>query len=329
MTRSRALIGAVSLFLATFCLSACGGDRTAIPDPPAHGNVLDQADVLNDDDERALNQRIDERNAHTDGARVAILTIDGVDGDWEDWTRDAAEQWGIGDKDKDNGILIAVDTDDRVTRIEVADGARETFTDDDASTVTEDVLEPALEDDHYVQGLSDATRAIYDDVQGISSPGKEQGFWEKNAIYLALGTILFLLLIVALLYRYSKRRMYRKADREISEYLRENPGAEVDPETRKAFRTYRFNHPRRPGDEDERERRREEARKNGEELDPKDDPQVFTQYASSFGAWLPLYAASPTLYSGSGTHPSSGSVSSGTSFGGGAGFSGGGATGSF
>ncbi|MDN5653723.1 MAG: TPM domain-containing protein [Kocuria sp.] len=304
MTRSRALIGAVSLFLATFCLSACGGDRTAIPDPPAHGNVLDQADVLNDDDERALNQRIDERNAHTDGARVAILTIDGVDGDWEDWTRDAAEQWGIGDKDKDNGILIAVDTDDRVTRIEVADGARETFTDDDASTVTED-------------------------VQGISSPGKEQGFWEKNAIYLALGTILLLLLIVALLYRYSKRRMYRKADREISEYLRENPGAEVDPETRKAFRTYRFNHPRRPGDEDERERRREEARKNGEELDPKDDPQVFTQYASSFGAWLPLYAASPTLYSGPGTHPSSGSVSSGTSFGGGAGFSGGGATGSF
>lgn len=304
MTRSRALIGAVSLFLATFCLSACGGDRTAIPDPPAHGNVLDQAEVLSDDDERALNQRIDERNAHTDGARVAILTIDGVDGDWEDWTRDAAEQWGIGDKDKDNGILIAVDTDDRVTRIEVADGARETFTDDDASTVTED-------------------------VQGISSPGKEQGFWEKNAIYLALGTILFLLLIVALLYRYSKRRMYRKADREISEYLRENPGAEVDPETRKAFRTYRFNHPRRPGDEDERERRREEARKNGEELDPKDDPQVFTQYASSFGAWLPLYAASPTLYSGPGTHPSSGSVSSGTSFGGGAGFSGGGATGSF
>ncbi|MDN5618669.1 MAG: hypothetical protein L0G31_10825, partial [Kocuria sp.] len=166
-------------------------------------------------------------------------------------------------------------------------------------------------------------------VQGISSPGKEQGFWEKNAIYLALGTILLLLLIVALLYRYSKRRMYRKADREISEYLRENPGAEVDPETRKAFRTYRFNHPRRPGDEDERERRREEARKNGEELDPKDDPQVFTQYASSFGAWLPLYAASPTLYSGPGTHPSSGSVSSGTSFGGGAGFSGGGATGSF
>ncbi|MDN5604010.1 MAG: TPM domain-containing protein [Kocuria sp.] len=304
MTRSRALIGAVSLFLATFCLSACGGDRTAIPDPPAHGNVLDQAEVLSDDDERALNQRIDERNAHTDGARVAILTIDGVDGDWEDWTRDAAEQWGIGDKDKDNGILIAVDTDDRVTRIEVADGARETFTDDDASTVTED-------------------------VQGISSPGKEQGFWEKNAIYLALGTILLLLLIVALLYRYSKRRMYRKADREISEYLRENPGAEVDPETRKAFRTYRFNHPRRPGDEDERERRREEARKNGEELDPKDDPQVFTQYASSFGAWLPLYAASPTLYSGPGTHPSSGSVSSGTSFGGGAGFSGGGATGSF
>lgn len=327
MTRIRTLFGAILMMAALMMLSACGGQATEVPDRPSHGNISDGADVLSQSEEDQLNRLIDERNG--DGARVAIVTVDGVDGDWENWTRDTASRWGVGEEGKDNGALIAVDMDKRKTRIEVADGLKKTFTDDDASSVVHDILDPGLKQGHPAQALTDTARAIYDDADGTHPVAADQGFWDRYTWVIVLVVCLVAAFLVVWMFVRRSLKIRAGADREIAEYERSHPGEKVTKEQRAAFRRYREAHREKPEDFEEQERRRAEARRDGRELDPKDDPAVTTQYAPSFGAWLSLYGMSPALYSGTTSSSGSDSSYSGSSFGGGGGFSGGGASGSF
>lgn len=68
-------------------------------------------------------------------------------GSIEDYAREVAIDWGVGDSGADNGVLVVADTVERELRIETADGVRELFYDDEAENVIENVLEPAFADE--------------------------------------------------------------------------------------------------------------------------------------------------------------------------------------
>jgi uncharacterized protein len=272
-------------------LTACGGTgTTAPPDPPAAGNVLDAAGVLSSGEEQELNTLIDGRNAGTDAARVAVLTVDGAGGSIEDYARGVATSWGVGDDGADNGVLIVADTGERELRIETADGVREQFSDDDAEAVIGDVLEPAFADEEYAQGLTAAVDQIYLYAQG-QEPEQEPFdwvllTWVLGAVVVVIGGIIGW--IVA-----DSRRRRRQAEEELRAAEESDPQLRFTEEQREAYRTYRYGH-------------------RGK--DAVDNPAI----------WLPLYVANPALYSGGSTGGSSGS-----SINGGGGFSGGGASGSY
>lgn len=332
--RSRLAAGALAL-VAGALLAGCGGGgggERSLPDPPAQGNVRDDAGILSDQEEQRLSDLIDRRNGETDAARVAVLTVDGVEGDWEDWTRDVANSWPLGEGETSNGVLLAVDMDGRDLRIEVGDDAREAITDDDAEQIVEDVLEPPFRDGDYDRGLTDTVDALYDEAEGVR-PASDSGGGNGGLVAAVIFGAVGLIVVAVLIWVFADARKWRRvADEEIEEYLRENPGKEVSEPTRKAFRKYRYHHRKPPKDQEEREERRRRAERGEEELADADDPQRYTQYAPGFGTWLPLYVAAPALYTGSGTAPpgSDGAGSSGSSFGGTpGGFSGGGASGSF
>ena len=332
----RRFAGALALG-AGILLAGCGGGgdgggQSSLPEPPARGNVLDEAGILSDQEEQRLSDLIDRRNGETDAARVAVLTVDGVDGDWEDWTRDVANSWGLGEGEASTGILLAVDMDERNLRIEVGDDAREAITDDDAEEIVSDVLEPPFRDEQYDRGLTETTNALYDQAQGLRAGTGSEGSGKLIA-GIVIGAVVLFVGGVVLWVVLDVRKWRRIADEQIDEYLRENPGKEVSEETRRAFRKYRYHHRKPPEDLEAREERRRRAEEDGEPLDDAEDPRQYTQYASGFGAWLPLYMVAPSLYAGGGTPPpgaEGSSGASGSSFGGTpGGFTGGGASGSF
>ncbi len=289
-TRRTARSTAVAAVL-LMALTACGGTgTTAPPEPPAAGNVLDSAGVLSPGEEQELNTLIDDRNAGTDAARVAVLTVDGAGGSIEDYARDVATSWGVGDDGADNGVLVVADTGERELRIETADGVREQFSDDDAEAVIGDVLEPAFAEEDYARGLTAAVDRIYLYAQG-QEPEREPFDWVLltvvlSAVVLVIGGIIWW--IVA-----DSRRRRRLAEAEVRAAEKADPQLRFSEEQREAYRKYRYGH-------------------RGK--DAVDNPAV----------WLPLYVANPALYSGGGADGSSGSSSNG-----GGGFSGGGASGSY
>ncbi|GAA1126290.1 TPM domain-containing protein [Arthrobacter flavus] len=282
---------AAALTILLLALTGCGSSEPAtVPERPAESNVLDLADVLTPAEEQSLNALIEERNSGTDNARVAVLTVENSGGSIEDYSRSVATEWEVGDAGADNGVLVVADTAERELRIETADGVRQQFSDDEAATVIEDVLEPAFADEQYAEGLIEAVDQIYLYADG-QEPVQEPFNWEILAWVVGVGSAVIGLIIY--LVSADSRRRRRIADEEIRGAEEKDPAFRLTEEQRKAYRKYRYS--------------------------KRDNDAV--NYPPT---WLPLYIANPALYSGS-----TPSTQSGSSFGGGGGFTGGGASGKY
>lgn len=103
-------------------------DTADIPSRP-YLYVRDDANVLNDEEERKLNEKLQAYDRKT-GNQIAVLIIRTTgDESIEKYSYRVATAWGVGQKGKDNGILITIATEDRADRIEVGKGLEGEVTD--------------------------------------------------------------------------------------------------------------------------------------------------------------------------------------------------------
>ena len=112
------------VLLQTF-VAAAGLEAAEIPPKPQAGTniyVQDYANVIPPDGEKiiyALGRELDAKTT----AQVAVLTVPTLDGEpIESYALNVLRSWGIGSRDKNNGVLILVATGDRQSRIEVGYG---------------------------------------------------------------------------------------------------------------------------------------------------------------------------------------------------------------
>ena len=70
------------------------------------------------------------------------------------------EKWGIGEKDKDNGVLILVAAEERKTRIEVGYGLEGIIPDAAASQIIRNLMLPAFREGNYDRGVDLAVQAV-------------------------------------------------------------------------------------------------------------------------------------------------------------------------
>lgn len=292
-----------------------------VPPRPETGAVQDQADLLTDGQEAQLNRLIGQKNDENEYIRAAVLTVNDTQGESiEDYSRQVATDWGVGDDGRNNGVLIVADMGERELRIEVADGAREVLSDSDAENIMEDELQPGFKDGDYADAFTRTVTEVYDEADPQAAA--DRAAKARTVTGVILGVVgVGALTGLGLGWRRSRqnRRIREQADREIEQYQREHPDEEVTDGMRRAYHRYRLQNRRGPG-------------LNGSPGKAKDANGVTReiQYAPSFQAWLPLYVMYPSVYSGTVSTSTSSTSSGGTSsFGGGGGFSGGGASGSF
>ncbi|MDO4917972.1 YgcG family protein [Kocuria sp.] len=315
------LTGALGAVLVTG--TAAPAHALDVPPRPPEGAVQDQADLLSTQQEAELNRLIGEKNRDNEYIRAAVLTVNDTQGESiEDFSREVATDWGVGEDGRNNGVLVVADMGERKLRVEVADGAREVLSDDDAQDIMHDELEPGFKDERYAEAFSDTLTEVYDQANPQAAADRAAA---QRTMAWVIGSLVALGAAVAALlgWRHTRRRkrLREQADREIEQFQREHPDEEVTEGMRRAYYRYREQNPTAPGVND--------APRKGKD---KDGIEHEIQYAPSFQSWLPLYVMYPSVYSGV-SHSSSSSSSygggAGTSFGGGGGFSGGGASGSF
>ena len=150
------------LGLVAFSISA----KTPPPMPTDHRWVQDYGNVLNTDQEIFLLTKL---KAYFDSTsnEIAIVTERTLEGDdIFTYSYKLAQEWGIGTKGKDNGVLIYAAIDDRKIFIQVGKGLEGAIPDAYAKRVINQVLLPNFKEGNYGIGFNEATDILIQMAEG-------------------------------------------------------------------------------------------------------------------------------------------------------------------
>lgn len=162
--------------------------------------VNDFAGVLSAEEANALEQKLLAYNDST-SSEVTIVTLSSIDGD--DVTRFAiqlGEEWGVGKKGRDNGVVVLVVVDDRLAAIATGYGMEGVITDADTYTIRQRYMNPAFREGNFYKGLDDATSAIFRLASGewTSENLKNASGSSEVSPLLIIGVLFFIILMVIL-----------------------------------------------------------------------------------------------------------------------------------
>ncbi len=138
------------------------GAAASTPEPPAvpRDYVVDLAGVLSPDANARLNALLLELERKTT-AQVLVLTVQSLDGQSiEEFSFNTKEKWKLGQKGKDNGVLIVVAVKDRRYRIEVGYGLESVLPDSLVGSIGREYFVPYFRQGDYSAGIYSGTVAL-------------------------------------------------------------------------------------------------------------------------------------------------------------------------
>ena len=153
---------AVIILLATM-LVACAPEDAQPAFPyfsEEGGRVRDGANILDDEFEAELTQRLDDAQARY-GYEMVVVTVPSLEGyEIAGFSLEYARAWGLGHAERNDGLLVLVAPYERRVRIEVGSGIEDHFTDLFCGEVIDQYLLPAFGAGDYVGGISAGTDAM-------------------------------------------------------------------------------------------------------------------------------------------------------------------------
>lgn len=128
--------------------------------PDYIGYVNDFAHVLSPDYISALNSKLHEFNKRTTN-QIAVVTVDTTSPEViEEYSIHLADKWKVGQKGKDNGIILLFAMKDHKMRIEVGRGLEGDLTDITSKHIQHDLIAPAFKQNNYEQGITQGVDAV-------------------------------------------------------------------------------------------------------------------------------------------------------------------------
>lgn len=138
----------------------------AIEVPYLTGRVVDDANILRPETRTRLTEMFKTHEEATSN-QVVVLTVPTIQPDSiEDYAVKVFESWKLGQKGKDNGVLVVVVPQDRKMRIEVGYGLEPILTDGAAGQIIRSVMTPKFKAGDYDGGIEDGARAIVARLEG-------------------------------------------------------------------------------------------------------------------------------------------------------------------
>lgn len=158
------LLSIIIFFLVTVTFS----HAISIPEKPDN-YVVDLAGIIDNNTETKLNRYLGELEDKTT-AQLAVLTIKSLEGESiEDFSITVAhDKWKLGQKEKDNGVLLLISVKDRKYRIEVGYGLEGVLPDSLVGSIGRDYLVPFFKKGDYAKGIYAATLAIVNEIASES-----------------------------------------------------------------------------------------------------------------------------------------------------------------
>lgn len=173
--------------------------------PPLKGYVNDYADMISPAVEKQLEKELKEFEK-SDSTQIVILTIPSLEGEvLEDFSIRVAENWKIGQKNKDNGVILLVVKNDRKIRIEVGRGLEGRLTDLLCGRIIDLVIKPRFKRGDFDGGFLAAISSLIDATRGEfkSNEGQNKNPEQTYLPLFIFVTLFFWIILMKFLYRLS------------------------------------------------------------------------------------------------------------------------------
>ncbi|MBM3205764.1 TPM domain-containing protein [Candidatus Shapirobacteria bacterium] len=170
----------------------------ALEFPQPTGYVNDWAQLLSGQVKESLEQRLSQFEQEST-VEIAVVTITSLgENSIEDYAVRLFEDWQIGKKGKDNGVLLLIALEERELRIEVGYGLEPVLTDSKAGRIIRETITPEFKKGNFEKGILDGVEEIIGNLKGETEANKDslpQFRFDSGPFW-----ILFVILILFLSY---------------------------------------------------------------------------------------------------------------------------------
>lgn len=127
-------------------LASCSSGQSETPKAeaviPLTGRVVDAADILDDEVEKQLTGKLAFAESRY-GPQMVVVTTPSLDGrSIEDYSFDLANDWGIGNAKRDDGLMLLIAPNERKVRITVGLGLENSFSDAFSRKIIDETILP-------------------------------------------------------------------------------------------------------------------------------------------------------------------------------------------
>ena len=148
--------------------------RRRVDFPPLTGRIVDQANIIPPDARGAIEPKLADLEAKS-GIQLVVATVNSLEGqEIEPYANELFRTWKLGEKDKNNGVLLLVAPNERRVRIEVGYGLEGTLTDALSKVIIANAITPRFKAGDFGGGI---TRGVDDIITVLTTDASE---WQKR-----------------------------------------------------------------------------------------------------------------------------------------------------
>lgn len=142
--------------------------------PQPVGYVNDYAGLLSLSDVQKLEAELRDFDNQTTN-EVVVVTVNSLEGlSARSYTIGLANNWKVGKKIKNNGVVFLVAPNEREVDIEVGSGVEQILTQSDVDNILDNEVVPFLKDDKWSEGIFAGANAIVNKLRGGPPIGEKQ-----------------------------------------------------------------------------------------------------------------------------------------------------------
>jgi uncharacterized protein len=158
--------------LAALLLTIAGA--LALNFPALSGRVVDQANIIEPATRDAIEQKLANLESKS-GIQLVVATVSSLEGqDIEPYANELFRTWRLGEKAKNNGMLLLVAPNERRVRIEVGYGLEKTLTDALSKVIIVNAITPRFKAGDFGGGIS---RGVDDIITVLTTDASE---WQER-----------------------------------------------------------------------------------------------------------------------------------------------------
>src|SRR6266568_7972192 len=192
---------AIHLLLAAlaFALLATSSHAAEVIPPKPDRYFNDYAGIVSNEAAYRFNEQLAQFERETsDQVVVAVFPKMQSDSDIADYTQRVAQAWGVGQKERRNGVVLFVFTQDRKMFIQVGYGLEGALPDATAFDITERHIKPLFRAGNYEEGLETGVDLIFKAIRG-EYKGSAKTVAEQQRGGSAFKLLPFLIFIIVLI----------------------------------------------------------------------------------------------------------------------------------